>query len=488
MSPSASSSYGWAELLPRLVEAEPRSIIEALRDFVPDAGIEQLDAWRASLKVLQGQGAQVLTLQPSAREHGAVLEYELPREGGRRPDVVVLQNGRVVVLEFKSTDKPRRADVDQVAAYARDLANYHSACTGVEVVPALILPGRRVPLSADGVTILGAESLAQWLVSLGGEGPLIRLTEFVRGEYAPLPTLVAAARLLFENLPLPFIRRAASAGVGESVEYILSVARRAREQRERHLVLLTGVPGAGKTLVGLQVAHSAQLGSEGNARGTPATFLSGNGPLVQVLQDALHSRTFVRDMHSFIREHGLKHPDRVPNEHVIIFDEAQRAWDAAKIQDFYSTKLDAKKIDLQRSEPQLLVEIAERIPDWCVVLGLVGTGQEIHTGEEAGLGQWADAVAGRPWQISGPPELATHFSGRPYTSHPRLTLDTTLRAHAASDLHDWVNHLIGGRLDEARSLSSRLRAGGFPVYVETYAALLRAGAVAAGPEEARAVA
>jgi hypothetical protein len=109
---AAMHTYAWADRFPSLVETSAETLLSALQRFVPDASREQHAAWRVSLTTLQAQGAQVLALHPPAREHAAVLEYMLPREGGRRPDVVVLQNGVVVVLEFKSIGTPRRADLE----------------------------------------------------------------------------------------------------------------------------------------------------------------------------------------------------------------------------------------------------------------------------------------------------------------------------------------------------------------------------------------
>jgi len=462
------NNHGWADHFPFLVETPAETLLAALHAFVPDAGPEQHLAWRKSIRTLHAEGAKVLALHPPAQEHSAVLEYTLPREGGRRPDVIVLQNGVVVVLEFKSVGNPRRADLDQVAAYARDLRHYHSSCHGLHVVPVLVLPTHWVDLEIDGVFVVGGVHLGTKLVelSVAGTGAVIELQGFLHGEYLPLPGLVAAARLLFKRLPLPFIRRANSAGVPQTVELVLNLAKIAAERGERHLVLLTGVPGAGKTLVGLQVAHSATLDDVSIRRkGAPATFLSGNGPLVQVLQHALKSTTFVQDMHRYIREYGLQHTHRLPPEHVVIFDEAQRAWDAAKIEQFYTERLNAAEIDLRRSEPQLLVEIAERAPNWSLVLGLVGGGQEIHVGEEAGIGQWADAVRGRGWHVHGPVALERFFTEQVFTRHARLTLDTTLRAHAAGGLHDWVAALLEGKVELAAELAVPLRRGGFPLYV-----------------------
>ncbi len=477
--PVDSTTHAWAGALQVLVSTPRRAIRARLDAFVPDAAEAQRRAWDEELEVLQAEGAKVIELHPRAEEHAAVLEYTLPREAGRRPDVVVLQNGRVVVLEFKQTGQLRRVDLDQVAAYARDLAGYHSGCEGREVVPLLVLCGHgALSRVVDGVLVVPAASLASALVELAqqADGPHPDLIGFLEGEYAPLPTLVAAARMLFDNLPLPHVKRARSAGVHDAVERILAESRATWDQGTRRLVLVTGVPGAGKTLVGLQVAHSAALehgfrfGTGRRRRGAPATFLSGNGPLVQVLQHALKSGTFVQDMHRFIREYGLEHPDRIPTERLIVFDEAQRAWDAAKIADFYGKKLPGLAPSAFASEPALLTRIADRLPHGALVLALVGQGQEIHTGEEGGMVQWADALAGsaQAWSVLGPPKQAGLFTSRGLTfeGDPVLDLDTGLRYHAAEELHRWVELVLDAQdLSSAKSVADRLRAAAFPIYV-----------------------
>ena len=471
-------THAWSGLLPDLVAASPISIMDRLVEYIPDSSREQRRAWRSELDVLQREGAQVIELHPQATRHSTVLEYQLPREAGRRPDVIVLQNGRVVVLEFKETGQLRRVDIDQVAAYARDLRGYHSACESVEVVPVLVLCGKDAKeRTVDGVRAIPADALAGTLVELGrsGSGAVVDVNEFVTGEYAPLPTLVAAARLLFDNLPLPHIRRAHSAGVHEAVERILREIKERQTDGRHRLILTTGVPGAGKTLVGLQVAHSAALDAghvvgTRRTRGAPATFLSGNGPLVQVLQHALKSTAFVQDMHRFIREYGLQKTDKTPSERLIVFDEAQRAWDKEKIADFYSKKLPELDPALYDSEPGLLANIAERMTDGATVLALVGEGQEIHTGEEGGLGQWAEAIAtqaGR-WSVLGPAAHAPLFTkrGLRYEIDDILNLDVGLRYHAAEDLHRWVSNVLDkSDLRTARPLATKLRAQAFPIYV-----------------------
>lgn len=472
-------AHAWAGVLPVLVSEPAGALLGRLLDFLPDATQEQERAWAQELAVLQREGAVVIELHPPAQEHTVVLEYQLPREAGRRPDVVVLQSGRVAVVEFKQSGRVRRADVDQTLGYARDLREYHAGSEGLDVCAVLCLCGAGVlDREVDGVRVVGPDRLARALVELAreGQGAPVEPGPWLASEYAPLPSLVQAARLLFERLELPFVRRAQSAGVHEATEVVLQHARDADERRCRKLVLVTGVPGAGKTLVGLQVVHHAALErgyrfTGRKTRGAPATFLSGNGPLVQVLQDALKSKAFVQDMHRYVREYGLERPDRVPPEHVIAFDEAQRAWSADKLEDFYSRKGVVPAEGPWCSEPELLVRVAERIPEWSVVIALVGHGQEIHTGEEGGHAQWAEAVsrwAGDAWEVVGPTFLQRHFLDRdlPYTVDDTLNLNRTLRTHAASDLHRWVELVLDhGELEQARPLADRLRILGFPIYV-----------------------
>jgi hypothetical protein len=476
--PQLPRNHAWSGTLEGLVATEAGALLARLKAFVPDAGAAQERAWRSQIADLQREGAQVLAWHAPAHNDHAVLEYALPREAGRRPDVLILQNGQVVVLEFKETSRPRRADLDQVAAYARDLRGYHSACEGVEVIPVLVLGADYpAPRLVDGVQVVSARHLAKELLRLGrgGEGSPIELNAFLNGEYAPLPTLVAAARLLFDNMPLPFIKRAQSAGVQDAVLRILAEARTANANGQRCLVVVTGVPGAGKTLVGLQAAHSAALEvgyrfGDRRKRGAPATFLSGNGPLVQVLQNALRSTAFVQDMHRFIREYGLEFRDRVPPERLIVFDEAQRAWDEPKMRDFYGKKLPGVPSDMVRSEPETLVQIAERMTEGAVVVALVGRGQEIHTGEEAGMAQWAAALATSRsgWRVVGPPDQEAVFTvpGVTFERDAALDLDTGLRYHAGDDMHRWVEAVIDrGDLAEAQLLAGRLRSAAFPIYV-----------------------
>jgi hypothetical protein len=250
------------------------------------------------------------------------------------------------------------------------------------------------------------------------------------------------------------VKRALAAGLPETVKLLARLTEGAAEGGERLLAFVAGVPGAGKTHVGLRLVYER---SNEAGRGT---FLSGNGPLVAVLQDALRSRVFVRDLHAFIRTYGINKTTEAPREHGLVFDEAQRAWD----RHYHGTQ---RQVDA--SEPELLVQISERVPEWSALVGLVGDGQEIHSGEEAGLGKWRDAArppnATRPWKVHCPPRLASTFIDPPVQAHELLDRKVSLRNRRAERFHDWVALLLGGVIPEAGGRAFPIQADGFPIYL-----------------------
>jgi hypothetical protein len=371
----------------------------------------------------------------------------------RRPDVILLMGGGVLVLELKGKASIDLADVDQASAYARDLRAYHRECESRPVHPALVLMNRsgRAGETA-GVAVIGPDvidDLASELDSQTPANPITRRAFLDPDAYRPLPTIVEAARELLERGELRRIRRAYAA-TEPTLTYLTQVAHEAARSRSRHLVLLSGWPGTGKTLVGLQLAHARFLDDlsvdRGHGRPTaPAVYLSGNGPLVQVLQYELRSAggggaAFVRPVKAYVDRYS-KRRDLVPPEHVLIFDEAQRAFDPAMVAGTHGANDGL-------SEPDHFIEFAERVPEWCVVVALVGAGQEIHLGEEAGIGQWQDAVTRSvlrdQWVVHVPPHLAHSFEKTPNREQsPALHLTAELRYHLASEVHTFVEGLLG---------------------------------------------
>ena len=457
----SATPYAWLGDVETFLATPEEDILQALTRFALETGSPQLFAWDRSLRTLRSELAECM---PGAAGFALVLEYELPRAGGRRPDLIVLENGIVLVIEFKNRVETESGDIDQVKSYVRDLEDYHSAARGRQLIPVLVPIGMdREPFEQDGVRVVPPRSLGGVIRELAGAGSRRRGDgqAWVNAVYEPLPALVEAARLLFERKPLPRIRRAESAGIPETVSYLEATIRAQRSNGGRLLALVTGVPGAGKTLVGLQVAHSPNLEA-------PAVFLSGNGPLVQVLQYALDSKVFVQDMRSFLRQHGSGR-GAPPRERVLVFDEAQRAWDRDRVIVKHRGRLAA-------SEPELLVNVAERASDGSALVALIGEGQQIHAGEESGIEQWAAAVhRSDGWRVVGPPHLAPPFRALhiDYGEEPRLGLTTTLRSHRASDVALWSGLLLEGHLAEAGIVAAGLRRAGFVMRTSRNLAELR---------------
>jgi len=450
--------YGWGSSFPQFRDASPRSVRERLEAFVADSGVAQRRAWADSIPMLQREVGEVLADYAHAHDYSAVLEYELPLES-RRPDVLVLTRAAVAVLELKGKATPSQADLDQTAAYARDLRCYHRDCATRPVLPVCV-PMQATGYLGDlnGVHVAGPDFVDRLIGSISQDvlgDPLDPEAFLDHDAYCPLPTLVEAARELFESHTLRRIHRA-HAATQPAMEQITAAIREAASTNSRKLILLTGVPGAGKTLVGLSIAHARFLDDlavprEDGKPTTPAVFLSGNGPLVQVLQYELSEaggggKAFVRGVMDYVKYYS-SHANTVPPQHVLIFDEAQRAFDEEQVRAKH-----ARTPGFQggKSEPEHFIDFAERVPGWCVVVGLIGTGQEIHVGEEGGLIQWRHAIEGASdpsaWLVQGPPSVGETFEGScvPFVASQALSLDKELRFHFASNLHRLVGLILEG--------------------------------------------
>jgi hypothetical protein len=425
----------------------------SLEDFVRGYSPEQAHAWEQSIPMLQREAGELLDRRIEARGYGAILEYELPYDG-RRPDVIVLAGGAVVVLELKGKEVPSRADLDQAAGYARDLRAYHRECQD-RVVCAVVVPtlakGTREVI--DGIVVAAPDRLDELAAecAAGAQGITPTLAEFLSDRaYSPLPTLVQAARELFHSRTLRDVWRA-RATTDPAVDAIAAIAHEAARTRTRHLVLVTGVPGAGKTLVGMRAVHAHHLDDlavarDGKKPTVPGLYLTGNGPLAEVLQYELRKAggggaTFVRHIKSYLDRYG-PHPERVPPEHLLVFDEAQRAFSP----DMVADKHPDWPLALLASEPELFVRVCDRMPEWAVLVGLIGGGQEIHVGEEEGLVQWRHALerSKERWSIHAPASLEPLFVGSTLPTHwlPALNLNTEIRFHGATFLHEFVDLLL----------------------------------------------
>jgi hypothetical protein len=449
--PDDEALRGWDSDFVRFTSTPTNAIVAKLQRFLSDASREQVRAWDDSVPRLQSEVEQVREAREEAGRYTAILEYQLPMES-RRADAIFLLHETVVVIELKGKLRPSDADIDQAHAYARDLRCYHAECEDREVNALLIPTDARGDLGTiRGVRVCGPDALDEVVreYDVRGAGEIIEARRFLSGDaYRPLPTLVAAARELFLRGNLRRVKRAAAATDG-AADTAARIAHIAANSRSRHLVLVAGVPGAGKTLVGLRLVHSHFIDDlaiirERGKPTAPAVFLSGNDPLVRVLQYELREaggggRTFVRRVKDYVARYAES--ALVPPEHVLVYDEAQRAFDAAKVADTHP-----EMAERAGSEPEIFVSIAERIPEWSVVVALIGSGQEIHTGEEGGTVQWANAIEASPqmnrWTIHGPLVLSEIFGGLDYRADSALNLDSSLRSHLSSRVHEFVASIV----------------------------------------------
>jgi hypothetical protein len=382
---------------------------------------EQRDAWIVEIQLLQ----DVLK-----KYDGTIyFEYSIPRMG-RRIDVLLLLECVIFVLEFKVGDYRFSSDAkDQVFDYGLDLKNFHETSYEPLIAPILIateavarddLPKLTphndnlfCPIQTNGAEL--PEAIDR-VLSIA-QGPRIDASAWEKGRYRPTPTIIEAAMALYNGHSVKEISRsdASAINLAQTTDAIGDVIRTAKEKSQKSIVFVTGVPGAGKTLVGLNIATTYL----DRANELYSVFLSGNGPLVAILREALardkvrHERehrrsprksvvmnqvkSFVQNVHTF-RDEYLRDKENPPIEHVTLFDEAQRAWTREKTADFMKRR---KKIPgFSMSEPEFLISCLNRHKDWAVIVCLVGGGQEIHTGE-AGIGEWIESLnrSFRDWKI-----------------------------------------------------------------------------------------
>ena len=416
-----------------------------LEEHIVELSSSQIVAWKDSFEVLHN-----LNLNSKI---GIIFEYVLPYESGRRPDVILLSKDHVIVLEFKMKDEIKPEDIDQVEAYARDLREYHFESRDKTVIPILVLT-KTTNLNQDygEVNCVSSDRLQNNLNDIyHGNIEKYDLNKWISSKYEPLPTIVEAARNFMNHEDLPNIRRVNSTCIPKTLENLKNLTKYAETNKKHIIAFVTGVPGAGKTYLGLQYVY--------DARNANSIYLSGNGPLVKVLNDALNSKTFVRNLHGLIREYQYSGATDF-NNNIIVFDEGQRAWNKQQMQ---------KRNNLDLSEPEVMIEICEKHLDWCVLLILVGEGQEIHNGENSGMELWNVALnkSCKHWEIVCPPDLFSFFDKKSLIDNfdnGSFDLSISLRSHLSGDVSEFINYLMLGDIDNALKLSDGIYTEGYNMY------------------------
>jgi hypothetical protein len=455
----------------------------------------QRDAWLAQIEILKRHAAAV--------GGGHILfEYSIPRIG-KRVDVVLLTRGVVFVMEFKVGDRRYAAHaLDQAHDYALDLKNFHEGSRGTPVVPVLVATEaeevENAPTSfADGVYEplkanrhnLGAVVAA---VLNSTREPQFDPVKWRDSAYRPTPTIVEAAQALYRSHDVSDISRSDAGAINLSLtaDAIAAVIDDSKANRRKSICFVTGVPGAGKTLAGLNIANERLRTNEDEH----SVFLSGNGPLVNVLREALARdererslaasggeskksalskvQAFIQNIHHF-RDEALN-SELPPPEKVVIFDEAQRAWTLEQTSKFMRTK--RGRAGFAMSEPQFLISVMDRHEDWAVIVCLVGGGQEINTGE-AGLVEWLAALKNHfpQWRVCLPPNL----SGDEYTGgqdiprllnagqfelDARLHLATSIRSYRAEKVSALVKAVLDLDVETAKALRGATE-GSYPILI-----------------------
>ncbi|MGH9415211.1 MAG: DUF2075 domain-containing protein [Terriglobales bacterium] len=442
-----------------------------------DVELDQRGAWEASIVLLQAALAGL--------DGHLFLEFEIPRMGSRA-DAIVLLGPLVVVIEFKvGASEFLRADRNQVWDYALDLKNFHAGSHEWPILPVLVA----TEAPADGDTLLRAAADGVYqpveVAPAGLRAALERAAAVTtpaapgaaaawsQSSYQPTPTIIEAARALYAGHTVEAVARSGAQNLSATAGRARELMTGCRNGHRKAICFITGVPGAGKTLVGLDLAAPHSSGARG-------VYLSGNGPLVAVLTEALardgyqrrhlaqpglrlaavrrEAKAFIQSIHRYRDDYFAA--SSPPDEHVAIFDEAQRVWNQPQLAKFMLRR--RKRAGINQSESELLIEYMDRHADWALIVCLVGEGQEINTGE-AGIDTWLEALAEHfpAWEVHLSPHLCRDAKVQPWLRRlagprlhddPVLHLDVSMRSFRAAGLNDFVEALLAcdeGRAGEA---------------------------------------
>ncbi|MBQ7975903.1 MAG: DUF2075 domain-containing protein [Clostridia bacterium] len=469
------------------------------------------EAWKSEITIMKD------VLNNFADKQGQIIfEYDIPRLG-KRVDVVLLLEGIVFCLEFKVGEtRILEADVDQVLDYALDLKNFHKFSEDRIIAPILIATNHRNSSTNIQMSVYDDRVVNPLMTGKSGISTLINEVlkcfpnetpvdpDWIISPYAPTPTIIEAAKSLYENHTVEDITRheADKVSTDRTIAYILDVIKKSKDAQEKSICFVTGVPGAGKTLVGLDVAvKQTYQGQDEPIEEEQAVYLSGNGPLVAVLTEALAQDNYkkckdngekkkitdsrrevsksIQIIHRYRDNMLAKIKNPVENgvleidpakavkmaksgfgevEHVAIFDEAQRSWTHKRLADYlkrggtYGNKLKVPNFPL--SEAAFLIWSLDQREDWATIVCLVGGGQEINTGE-AGISEWIKALNEQfpHWNVYISPKLtdAEYAEGRVnellkdnsnVTYSEDLHLSVSLRSYRAEKLSAFVHALL----------------------------------------------
>jgi hypothetical protein len=453
-----------------------------------DLGQTQRDAWIQEISVLK---------KNLRKQTGHIfLEYSIPRMGMRIDAICIIGNA-LFVIEFKVGEKQfQENSIDQVMDYALDLKNFHKESHNIQIVPVLICTKTKdrpftLSYSAQNdklaLPILTNGNNLEKIIDVSTNSTIseyIDIQKWSDGGYSPTPTIVEAALALYRGHSVEEISRkdAGAKNLYQTTKEIRSIIELSRKQNRKSICFITGVPGAGKTLVGLDIATRFMDKSSDDY----SVYLSGNGPLVKILCEALARdqvdqekskgkrlkigearskvKVFIQNVHHFRDEYLID--KNSPTEHVAIFDEAQRAWTLEKTSDFMRRK--KNQPNFFQSESEFLISCLNRHIDWAVIVCLVGGGQEINTGE-AGIGEWFNALnrSFSDWDIYlsskivdseyGNQQVLEEIYTNPKTKFvDDLHLSVSMRSYRAEKVSLFIKQLLDLENESARTTLSSI--------------------------------
>lgn len=450
----------------------------------------QKNTWKMEIEILKEQLAKF-------DDGHIIFEYTIPRIGNRI-DGVFIHKGIVFLLEFKvGSSKYLSHDIEQVVDYALDLKSFHKESHDKLLVPILICT--EAPENYLSISLMKDKILNPLCCNKDNIADCIRTItinhienhfcaeDWINSIYMPTPTIIEAAQALYHGHNVEEISRndASAINLTRTTKAISDIIDYTKENNKKSICFVTGVPGAGKTLAGLNIAIDRQRVAEEEH----AVFLSGNGPLVDVLQESLarddakrnntkkseamrKSKEFIQIIHHF-RDDAIS-TLAAPTEKVAIFDEAQRAWDEANLTSFMKRKKGVLNFDM--SEPEFLISIMDRHPDWSTIVCLIGGGQEINTGE-AGLSEWFDSLRNKfsHWDVYVSDKISDHEYTRGKSVNSlieglnckiveELHLSVSLRSFRSENVAGFVKDVLDVNPDNAKSLLTQFK-NDYPIYI-----------------------
>jgi hypothetical protein len=448
-------------------------------DAFSDLKTDAIASWREELPLFRQAITKAIKQSNAIAQWHILIEYPIPRIG-KRIDAIFICGDSLVVVEFKLSANAVSSAKRQVLDYACDLRDFHKESWPRKILPVVLAPELAAIAAVEFLgqqihPILQVNEVGLLAVLADVAHKKISAVEFIDAArwdqclYTPTPTIVAAAQHLYENHSVEEIMRssAGTAALRRTSDAVFEIIKNAHARKEKAICFVTGVPGSGKTLVGLDIANR-------NTAHT-ARFMSGNIPLIYVLREALArnlheqgapkseaSRLMgdrIQNIHHYTKDHFKDSEKRPPEDgNIVIYDEAQRAWDAAQ---------NWRKNKLRHSEPEMILEVMGRL-EWCALIAIIGNGQEINTGE-AGLAGWKDALDQQPcWTVYIPEashslDVFAPANKLNISPHKDLHLNMSMRSYAAQTLSDWIDCLLDGDSEKARELSKTLSR--YPVHL-----------------------